>query len=106
MVSSCNHCLTISAMDAEAREHTREENHRALIQTADAGAWNGGVRALVARDCCVELTKFELMEKLFSWDEIRWRTSSVGSVGSGCSNWYDWTLKAVRTAENRPAYGT
>ena len=87
MVSSCSHCLTISAMDADAREHTREENQRVLIQTADVGAWNGGLRALEDRGCCVELTKLELIEKLLSWDEICLRTTSVGSVGSGCSDW-------------------
>ena len=45
--------------------------------------------------------------KLLSWCEI-WRNGArLGSSGDGWRRGYDWTLNAVRMAENRPAcYGT
>ena len=33
-----------------------------------------------------------------------WRMAGDGSEGEGWSSWYDSTLKAVRIAENKPAY--
>ena len=105
MLSSCSHCLTMSAMDAEAREQTRLENQSALIHTAEVGAWKGGLSSSSVSGCCVELTNDGLTEKLFSCADICFKTARDGSVGSGWSSWYDCTLNAVRTAENRPACG-
>lgn len=73
-------------MDAEAKEQMREENHKALIHTADAGGWKGGFRSSDVKGVCVEFTKFAFTEKLFSCAEIFWRALTVGTVGSCCSN--------------------
>ncbi len=92
--------MTKMASEAVTRLHTRLENQRALIRTAEeeAEVLAGGMNGL-----CVELRKPLLIEKLFNCCEI-WRRASTAVLElSGCRFWYDSTLKAVRTAENRPA---
>ena len=96
-----SHCLTISAIEADARLQTRLENQSVFIQTADGGAWNDVSSS--GRACWVAFTNGELTVKLLSWVDICCSAASIGSVGCGCNSWYDWTLNAVSTAEKRPA---
>ena len=56
----------MSAMDADAKEQTSEENQRVLIQTAEDGAVNGGLRSAAESGGWVEFTKLVLIEKLLS----------------------------------------
>ena len=91
-------------MEADARLHTRLENQSVLIQTAEEEARKGGVRTSTDWDCWVEFTKELLTEKLFNCVDIRCSKATVVSIDADCNNWYDCTLNAVRTAENKPAY--
>ena len=70
MLISWSHCLTMSAIDAEAREQTKLENHSELIQTADNGARKGGLRSASDSGLSVELRKDGLREKLLSCADI------------------------------------
>ena len=103
---SFSHCLTMMATEADERLQTRLENQRAFSHTTHRSAGNGGddIALLFDQGEAVELTKGGLIEKLESCPDMCWRASSTGSGPAGVRSAYDCTLKAVRTAEKRPAY--
>lgn len=84
----------------------RPENQRMLSHIADCDTAAGPPAAFggegPAAGGAVELRKGGFSMKLCSCSEICGKTA-MGSGEGGCNNWYDWTLKAVRIAENKPA---
>lgn len=77
-----------------------------LSHIADRGTSIGPLAALGGEDLtvggAVELTKGGFTMKLCSCRDICCKTAT-GSGVIGWSNGYDWTLNAVRIAENKPA---
>lgn len=104
---SFSHCLTRIPMSADVRLRIKPENQRMLSHIADRGTALIPVAALVGEDPTaggvVELTNGGSTVKLCSCREICCKMAT-GSGVAGWSNGYDWTLNAVRIAENKPAY--
>ena len=96
----------MSAIEADARLQTRLENQSELIHIPDIGGTKGVWTWSNEREGCVELINWELTEKLLSCTEICSRTVSIESLGPGWRSWYVWTLNAVRTADNKPAWSS
>lgn len=88
------------ANNADARLNTRLKNQSMLIHLADVEGLNDDDKD---SEDVVELRKGGAFSKLPSCDEILDRSCAERSMLSTCSNWYDSTTKAVKTAENNPA---
>lgn len=100
LVCSCNHCLTRMATEADINDSARLVNQRTLTITLAVVGWTrlGEVYAGEAEIICPPL-----IVKLANWCEIWARMSDVSFVESSCNNEKARTLKAVKTAEKRPA---
>lgn len=94
-------------MSADVRLSIKPENQRMLSHIADRGTALTPLAALGGEDPTaggiVELTNGGFTVKLCSCREICCKMAT-GSGVAGWSNGYDWTLNAVRIAENKPAY--
>ena len=101
---SRSHCLTRRPSDADSKLHTKLENQKTFIRTANPLGLKGVGGADVVG--LVELIRLAFKVKLFSWEDIWARRAVFASSGCCWSNLYDSMLNAVSTAENRPACHT
>ena len=94
LIYSRSHCFVSMPIDAETRLSTRLENQRMLIRTERGSGLKGGGEGEGV------VAEAELAD---SCAEICLRRAADVSSGSSCKSLYDSILKAVKTAENRPA---